>query len=572
LRVPHPWPLLALLLAISPSMASRGQAAWTAGGAGQNALAVPSSDAVYDDLDHFRALGLWAGDLELRPASVEELRRAVEQIRRNPASAALAPGDRVRLERLIQTLCADTTETARPAGHVIPPVAWHFGFALRGVGVSSPLDSLPDLARRPRRDWTFAFSQDVQIGERLSVQSRFYEDYSRLSPYPRRDWTDHLPTSAKGILQDPSARNDRAVVGLHGSWWDLRYGREDRRLGVGRHGTLFLSENAFPLDGLSLRLSTRYLSLASLMGQSQRRPDAASADSGMVRGDAYVAAHRIEFRSPWPRTRPVRLGFFEAAAYGGRGLDLGYANPFAILVAFTQDVYDRFQADDKKVVGGDLQVDLHPVSLYGELLLNRLISMDQASAGEQSEISSLGQLAGLRWADPFRWGGADLDLEYAHLDPEVYFHKDRDPNRALLSGGEVLGHWLGPDADDLFASLAAPPNARWGTVRCYFEQARWGLLGGLRGTAAGFVGLRKKDKRWITGEVQRERTTGLEWRRDGWKAPIPGLFDTGVTLAWVDRAGPGRAGSGAWSDQGLCCELRLTWRLDFLWRQPAVPL
>ncbi len=538
-------------------------------------LRLPSGSPLYDDLEHFRALGYWRGSLEARPLSRVELCRAAHEIAER--SGELSGADFRRLRRLLR-YCEEKlpgppgawlgdaiAREAASAGIAEPPAIWEPGLGLQFFGGPSPLDSLADLDRRPRRDGLFFLALDAEIAGRLGAQLRFYEDYSRLTPLPAGDWTDNLPPDGRGVFTDPSARLDRAVVAYGRNWWELRLGREDRRLGPGRRGSLLLSENPFPLDGLSFHFHTKHVSGTSLFAQSQRGPNPPSYMPGEawppegevqdVPGDAYLAAHRFEFRLPGPAT----LGLVEAVAYGGRGIDLAYANPVGFLVAMTQDIVDRSGTDDKKVVGADLRLDLPPLTLYGEFLLDRLVVLDSADDGEEAGISSFAELVGLRWANPFGLAGADLDLEYAHLDPQVYFHHDHDIRRALvtddrLGEGRLVGHWLGPNADGLYAALRLPPLRDWGRLELEFEQARWGLVDGLRGAELGFFDLKKKDKEWLVGEVATERWLALSWERHGWRGPLPGTLDWRLSLAHVAR-------SGAWEGSGWQAELRLNWRL-----------
>jgi hypothetical protein len=443
-----------------------------------------------------------------------------------------------------------------------PPARAELSLSLRLVGNASDLDSLANLDRRSRREQFLMLSADAAVGAMTFLQWRAYEDYDRLTPFRRGDrWADNLPPNPRGVLTSPSARNDRAVIGAGWSWGDVRFGREDRRWGTGRQGTLFLGENPFPLDGISARFDTRYFAGSSLLAQRRRGNDRVSTAGSkadqpatVTTGDAWLAAHRIELRPPGP----VRLGIYEAVAWSGRGIDLGYANPAAFLLAVTQDLYDRAAAaddaniDDKKVIGFDFAAEVAPVSFYGELLVNRIVTLD-ADHGPDSDATTWAQLAGLRLADPLGLGGADLDLEYAHLDPEVYFHKDRDPGLALLSEGEILGHWLGPNADSFHARLAMPVGARFGTAALSFERSRWGVIDGLRGTELGYFGLRKRDKRWITGRVEEERIYAGEWRHEASRLPAGLVLDAETRVARVDR-------SGMRTRDGWQAELRLTCR------------
>ncbi len=559
----------------SPALASPGAA---------GLLAVPPDHPVYEHLEHFRALGLVRGSLELRPMTRGRLVEMARVVMADSRAGGLGSGDRARLRGLCALLeewglecvgdpgLSSDDDGRGSGGRNLPPTTWELSAGLAFQGAYAGVDSLPDIDRRQRREEAFLISMDAAMGERITAQSRFYEDYSHLSPQPcDRGWVDNMPRDLRGTTQDPSARNHRATVGIGASWIQARLGREERWWGTGSRGTLFLSENPFPMDGISLSFRTRYVSGASLFAQTARGPDRvdpapadrrvqAGASAGSPPGeypqtDAYFAAHRFEFSPPGP----VRIGVYEAAAYGGRGIDFGYLNPVSFLVAVTQDIYDRSGTDDKKVLGVDLSLQMPPFHIHGEFLLNRLVSGDSAPFGRDSQISSFAQLAGLRWANPFGWSGAAVECEYVHLDPEVYFHHDQDPTRAMLHEGELIGHWAGPNADAFFLALQPPPMGRSGRLRLEFEQIRWGLIDGVRGAEAGFTGMQKRDKRWITGPIQTERTVSLVWSRQGWRTRIPGRLGTSLLLARVDR-------TGEWREEGWFVEMRLRWEYGRVFR------
>ncbi len=543
---------------------------------GQSNLTLPVEDSIYDDLAHFRALGVWNGSLELRPMSRREICFAAESIAKHGED--LSPPDIRRLLRLRKFCSEETGERAgtwlpgalnreaAAAGFVHPNSYWEPGLTVRLRGGPSDLGEIVDIDRRPRRHGALILSMNAEIAGRLSAELRFYEDYSKYTPHPgSSNWVDNLPkdplTSAS-ILTDPSARLDRAVLAYSSGWWGLRIGREDRHWGQGRRGTFLLSENPFPLDGISFHFKTRYVRGATLFAQSRRGEDPPPLLLGEPyagelheAGEAYVAVHRFEIGPLGPAT----FGLAEAVAYGGRGIDFGYLNPVAFLLPVTQDIVDRSGANDKKLLCLDLRFDLAPLTLYGEFLLDRYVGLDAAEGGEESDISSYGELAGLRWASPFGLEGADLDMEYAHIDPQVYFHPDSDVRRFYmtedkLGEGGLIGHWLGPNSDDLYIRFLLPRHHKWGRFGLEFEQTRWGVIDGKRGTELGFVSMSKAEKEWITGDIERERWVALRWEKAEMRGITPGSWRAEARLAHVDR-------SGAPGGDGWQAELRLDWRL-----------
>ena len=508
---------------------------------------VPVESPVYEHLEHFRALGRTSIGLEVRPVSNADVLDAIAEIEAAARQKPLDTADALRLERLREALLgpAHLATSRDDAASDSALSLWRFGGGLQFFGQATGLDALPDLDRRPRRDRFFDMFLDVELPQGLYAQWRFYQEYSALTPDPGSNgWVDNLPPNLRDTLTDGSARNDLAVLGYTNRWLRAEFGRRERHWGPGRRGTLFLSENPFPLDGLSLQLRTRYVVLTSLFAQSQR------GDAMGLRGSAYVAAHRVEIRPPWP----LRLGLFEAVAYGDRGIDLAYTNPVGFFLAMTQDIFDRSGTDDKKLIGVDVALDVRSLHVYAELLVDRVFVLDAAEEAEESPISSFAQLVGLRWANPLGWADTDLDVEYAHLDPQVYFHKDGDPTRALLSEGELIGHWLGPNADGFFVAWSSPALRRAGRLRLFFEQTRHGIVDGQRGTELGFFGLLGKDKRWITGAHAVERIWALTWERHTWPTRF-GTLDTALTAAHVGRSG------AAPDDDGWLLELRLRWQL-----------
>ena len=523
--------------------------AWCTASA-QTLRQIPLDSPIYDHLEHFRALGYWSGGLEVRPIRGADLLEAMRDIEAGVRARPLTAGDAQRLD-VLRRAAAHLTAAVRAvradsARRDVPPSLWSFGGNLQFFGQATNLDSLPDLDRRPRRDYFFSMWFDAELPQGLYAQWRFFQDYTKLTPSPGdQNWVDNLPPNLRDTLTDGSARNDLAALGYGNGWLNVEFGRRERHWGPGRRGTLFLSENPFPLDGLSLQFRTRYVVLTSLFAQSRR---------GNQSGDgyAYVASHRVEIRPPLP----FRIGLFESVAYGNRPIDLAYTNPIGFFVAMTQDITDRSGTDDKKVLGVDFQADIQPVSLYAELLVDRVVVLDAGQDGPDSEISSFGQLFGLRWANPFGWRGSDLDVEYAHLDPQVYFHNDGDETRSLLSEGELMGHWLGPNAGSVHAALASPPIGRAGTLQLSYEHSRYGILDGKRGTELGFIGLKKRDKQWITGAQGIERIMALRWERRAWPTGW-GDLDTAVGAARVVHTGAFRPA------KGWLVEMRVQWKLGW---------
>ncbi|MBN2170389.1 MAG: hypothetical protein JW819_03590, partial [Candidatus Krumholzibacteriota bacterium] len=127
----------------------------------QASLGVPPDDGVYEHLEHFRALGLWRGDLETRPVRRRDVAEALASIRARRGE--LGGADRRRLAELERFAAAwgDPAERAAapaPAGAgdtMAPAALWRPGGGLRFAGGPAGVDSLADLDRRRRREGLF---------------------------------------------------------------------------------------------------------------------------------------------------------------------------------------------------------------------------------------------------------------------------------------------------------------------------------------------------------------------------------------------------------------------------------
>jgi hypothetical protein len=520
----------------------------------QENLVLPVESPLYGDLEQLRALGAWKGSLEARPISRDAFLRALASAEGYYENRA--PSLRLQRLRRQARLWKQEEELHKGDFSRFPSSRWETYLGLQAIGGKSDFLLPLQLDRRTHRNRAFFLGFQSRIGKHLAAEWRLSGDYSSRTPQScEAGWYDHLPPNLRDAFTDLSARNDRAVLSLGLGRASLRIGREHRHWGTGRHGTLFLSENPYPLDGISFRFETRYLSGVSLFAQTLRGDDPPPLDGSdlppALPGEAFMAAHRFGIHPPGP----LSFGIYEAVVWGGRGLDLGYLNPVGFLVAMTQDIFDRSGSDDKKVLGLDARLDLPPFTLYGEFLLDRLVVLDSA-LGEKPAASTFGLLGGLCWADPLGLPGARLDLEYAHLDPQLYFHPDSDRRRFLLTEGELIGHWIEPNADNLRIHLEIPRTM--GDLGFGYERLRRGFVDGLSGKDAGFFGLLKEDKQWITGEVASESLFSLSWSMRNLKL---GHLDCGASfiLARVVREGPT-------AKSGWQMELRLRgiWRKLFL--------
>lgn len=173
---------------------------------------------------------------------------------------------------------------------------------------------------------------------------------------------------------------------------------------------------------------------------------------------ATLFAHRLQVR-----LGPVRLGATEMTAVGTRTPEAVYFLPAMPLRVAEHEASDR----DNAMMSFDAEWLLRgPLSgrLYGELLIDDFSGPPLDFWGNK-----LAYVLGGSWQDPWNpWGlPAELQGEFAHVDPWVYGHHRR--NTQMQSTGSLLGSGL-------------PPNSR-----SWRGALRFPLPGGLEGELNGLV-------------------------------------------------------------------------------------
>ena len=150
-------------------------------------------------------------------------------------------------------------------------------------------------------------------------------------------------------------------------------------------------------------------------------------------------------------------------------------------------------------IEGDFEITLIPhTKLYAALFLD-----DFYTDNSPFKYPGFGWaiLGGAMIADPFGIDDTDIVLEYARVEPWAYNHKGtvQDPPipTAYKHFDEPLGHWIGPNADDLFAQIGwqVSKNIRGNTS---YNRIRHGEVGG---NMADFFAL-DEEKEFLGGIVE----------------------------------------------------------------------
>lgn len=218
----------------------------------------------------------------------------------------------------------------------------------------------------------------------------------------------------------------------------VQLGREKVMLGHGYGDKFLFSNNAPDMDFLKLQIKYGALEFmhlhASMPGQFL--PDRED------RYTKYFATNRLNVNL----RDFVNFGLGEVIIYNGR-IDFAYLNPLLVYLEAEKNLQDR----DNKNFFIDFQTNfIKGLEFSGTYYLDD----DQSFAsffGKTSIDQKIGYQIGAMAYEPLGLKDLSLYLEYTKIRPYVYSHYDIKDN--YTSQGIILGHQLGPNADEIFAGL-----------------------------------------------------------------------------------------------------------------------
>jgi hypothetical protein len=250
-------------------------------------------------------------------------------------------------------------------------------------------------------------------------------------------------------------------------WIDLQFGRDAILWGPGYDGVVGLSGVDPAFDLIKLPIKIWKVKFVGLIG-FPRDNIGLKYQSDIVRKN--LSAHRYEI-DLFPG---ICVGWQEAYVYAGN-LQLAFINP---LMPY-QVAEDYFGDVGNNTMEGDIDVCLIPnTRLYSSLFLDDF----------HTDMNPFTD-AGFRWAalggflivDPFGLDDFDFRVEYTRVEPWVYPHKGivQDPPvpTSYTNSDSPLGHWIGPNADDLLFEINYYFTKDLQTTISY-KRVREGELGG----------------------------------------------------------------------------------------------
>lgn len=217
------------------------------------------------------------------------------------------------------------------------------------------------------------------------------------------------------------------------NWFHFIFSRETRLIGSGLRQKLIISDNAPPMDGISLgaRFSTfeyRY-SHFKLLGQADSNiPVGAFTDIP----PKYFVLQKFTFKPSWGD-----LTYFHSIVYSGRELEFAYLNPLSFLKSIEHALRDR----DKTTMGFDFNINpLRNLQISGTWMLEDII-ISKIGTGFWSNKTAWN--ISMKYSLPF---SADIGIEYTRIEPYMFTHFNVQNNRT--NDGYLFGTYLYPNSDE----------------------------------------------------------------------------------------------------------------------------
>jgi len=395
---------------------------------------VPTDSRLYDDFDLLKTSGLiHSMPATSRPWTRGECVRLLLEARGgNPGD--IGPAQLAALKRLEFEFGSElpTLPARRPSVRIAIP---DLGDAEARCDFFSRATANRDRQR---------LSAGAVISNRPDKNFVFYERFELIAWNPKIVET-AIPPDSSG-LHIPGTRvlpyrdlvsleTELAYLAFRTPWLRLELGRDEFVWGPGYTGSVMLDDTAPSLDHIQLCASYRnfkFLTFTSLLSRWGVKP-------------RWLAAQRIELSlwnrltlggalmsvTSWDELQPRQLG--------------GLVNP--LIPIFLTEA--NTSMTDNALVGWDAVLYLPRTKVYGQLFLDNYEFNTLKLAP-----NAVGLQGGVYWTPNLP---VEARLEYARITAFTYYH--RVHYTMFENYLTTMGHPLGPDADQLFASVYVTPNS-----------------------------------------------------------------------------------------------------------------
>jgi len=214
----------------------------------------------------------------------------------------------------------------------------------------------------------------------------------------------------------------------------LQLGREKIKFGYGYGSKFVISGDHTLMDFFRLNFDYGVFSFTSITASTV----GTFSENRDLNYTKFLAINRFKLNFP----KLIEFGLGENIIYTGRGVDLAYLNPMIFYKFVEMSLQDR----DNGSVWLDFQTHfLKNVEISGTFFLDENILSHLQKLNLFSNKTAY--QFGVFWYSPFSVSDLTLTAEYTKIRPYVYTHTNH--KNSYTAYGELLGHSIGPNADEI---------------------------------------------------------------------------------------------------------------------------
>ncbi|MCX7874879.1 MAG: capsule assembly Wzi family protein [Melioribacteraceae bacterium] len=216
--------------------------------------------------------------------------------------------------------------------------------------------------------------------------------------------------------------------------FSFQLGREKITFGYGYDSKLVISGNHTYLDFFKINFDYGIFNFTSMTASTVGNYN----DNRDLNYTKLIALNRFKVNIP----KLIEFGLGENIIYSGRGIDLAYFNPMIFYKFVEMSLQDR----DNGSLWLDFQTnfiknfEISGTFFLDENILSHLQEMNLYSNKTAYQIGAF-------WYSPFSISDLSLVFEYTKIRPYVYSHSNG--KNSYTAFGEILGHRIGPNADEI---------------------------------------------------------------------------------------------------------------------------
>jgi len=362
-------------------------------------------------------------------------------------------------------------------------------------------------------DNVYTASNGLRIRGTVGEHIGFFADVRDSKVWGSRDYPEKTANTLPGIgfasFKGDHAEFDEthAHITYSGGPFVIFYGRGQNLWGRGKSSTLGLSGYGAPYDMLRFETAFWRLKFVFFASEIEQYPPVAkfyyhfpgtAQDSVVVQ--KRLSGNRLEL----DLTDRINLGFYEAVVYGGRW-DLSYLNPLMFLKGAEHANGDH----DNAVMGMDFRIFVHRAhSIYGEFFIDDIYTTKLGTDWYGNKLA--GQI-GSYLVDPFGLFDTDMRVEYTRISPWVYTH--RLPINTFTNYGDVMGHPMGPNSDEIFVEFCKRFSRRLHTSLAFSSRRHGNNPEGKNVGGDPLLGFKQGDSEkafFLAGDVVRTRRVSFD--------------------------------------------------------------